>query len=98
MFSCLLAQILPPDPISGGAGWLGAGLLGLVLGWLLFVHLPAKDKQLREIITDKDKQGTDKDDKFTAALREISGVFRDEMVAERKACEERFNSLVMKRS
>src|SRR5258708_1629785 len=33
------------DPISGGAGWGGAGLLGLVLAWLLLVRLPANDKQ-----------------------------------------------------
>ena len=38
------------DPISGGAGWVGAGLLGLVLGWLLLVHLPSKDKQQRDLI------------------------------------------------
>ncbi|SRR6266446_8977556 len=43
----LLADI---DPISGGAGWIGAGLLGAVLCWLLLVHLPAKDKQIRELI------------------------------------------------
>lgn len=45
-----------PDPISGGAGWVGAGLLGVVLAWLLFVHLPAKDKQLKELLEGKDKQ------------------------------------------
>jgi hypothetical protein len=44
----LLAQAA--DPLSGGAGWLGAGLLGAVLAWLCLVHLPAKDKQLREIM------------------------------------------------
>src|SRR5688500_11146399 len=38
------------DPISGGAGWAGAGLLGLVLAWLLLVHLPSKDKQLKDFI------------------------------------------------
>jgi DNA anti-recombination protein RmuC len=43
------------DPISGGAGWVGAGLLGLVLGWLMFIHLPAKDKQLQAVIDNKDK-------------------------------------------
>jgi gas vesicle protein len=42
------------DPISGGAGWVGTGLLGAVLSWLLLVHLPAKDKQLKEIMDSKD--------------------------------------------
>lgn len=39
----LVAQAM--DPISGGAGWIGAGLLGLVLGWLLLKHLPDKDRR-----------------------------------------------------
>jgi hypothetical protein len=51
----LLLQAAQIDPISNGAGWVGAGLLGLVLGWLLLVHLPAKDKQLKEVIDGKDK-------------------------------------------
>jgi len=44
----LIAQIAA-DPISGGAGWIGAGLLGAVLAWLMFVHLPGKDKLIREL-------------------------------------------------
>lgn len=47
---------LGADPISGGAGWVGAGLLGLVLGWLLILHLPAKDKQLKELQDARDNQ------------------------------------------
>ena len=43
----LLAQM---DPITGNSGWIGAGLLGAVLSWLMLVHLPAKDKQIREIM------------------------------------------------
>ncbi len=43
---------MPPDPISGGAGWIGAGLLGLVLSWLLLKHLPDKDKQIRDLMKD----------------------------------------------
>ena len=42
------------DPLSGGAGWFGAGLLGLVLAWLLLRHLPAKDAQIEKLIKDKD--------------------------------------------
>lgn len=56
MLSLLIAQAAAsPEPISGGAGWVGAGLLGLVLGWLLLVHLPAKDKQLTGLVEAKDK-------------------------------------------
>lgn len=38
------------DPLTGGAGWASAGLFGLVLGWLLMIHLPAKDKQITGLI------------------------------------------------
>jgi hypothetical protein len=44
------------DPISGGAGWIGAGLLGAVLAWLMFVHLPGLQKQLKEFVAEKDCQ------------------------------------------
>ena len=45
------------DILLGGAtGWIGAGLLGLVLGWLLLKYLPAKDQQLKEFQEEKDKQ------------------------------------------
>lgn len=57
-----------PDPISGGAGWVGAGLLGLVLGWLLLKHLPAKDQQVKDLVEAKDKQSKDKDDAHAAML------------------------------
>jgi hypothetical protein len=56
----VLAQI---EPISGGAGWIGAGLLGAVLSWLLLVHLPtlykfieAQGKETRALIDSKDLQ------------------------------------------
>lgn len=37
------------EGLAGNAGWAGAGLLGLVLVWLFFFHLPAKDKQVKEL-------------------------------------------------
>ncbi len=61
-FSCLslllglLAQNPVSDSISATSGWVGTGLLGAVLSWLLFVHLPGKDKQLKELMGDKDGQ------------------------------------------
>lgn len=50
----LIAQAT--DPISGGAGWVGAGLLGLVLSWFLFIRLPVQDKLLKDYIAVKDEQ------------------------------------------
>lgn len=48
-YGSLVAQA--SDPISGGAGWVGTGLLGSVLGWLLLKYLPDKDKQLKEMMS-----------------------------------------------
>ena len=31
-------------------GWAGAGLLGLVLGWLMMKHLPEKDRQMAGLL------------------------------------------------
>ena len=59
----MMAQAGSSDPVglAGSSGWFGAGLLGLVLSWLLLVYLPrqdvrndAKDKHLAEILAAKD--------------------------------------------
>lgn len=47
MHEVLFAQA---DALSGGAGWAGAGLLGLVLSWLLLKHLPEKDRQIKDLL------------------------------------------------
>lgn len=54
-----IAQVSGADSLSGGAGWVGAGLLGLVLGWLLIIHLPAKDKQIQTMINGRDQLAKD---------------------------------------
>lgn len=46
MIAVMIAEV---DPISGGAGWVGAGLLGAVLAWLLLVYLPSKDKLTKDM-------------------------------------------------
>lgn len=55
---CLLAQAAAPsvESLAGGSGWVGAGLLGAVLSWLLLWHLPDKDKQLKAVMDAKDAQ------------------------------------------
>lgn len=60
VFFFLVAQ--DGNAITGGAGWVGAGLLGLVLSWLLMVRMPAwdklmdtKDKQIQTLIETRDK-------------------------------------------
>ena len=42
--------IAQTDPLSGGAGWVGAGLLGLVLLWLLMRHLPEQARQVERMV------------------------------------------------
>jgi hypothetical protein len=77
--AAIVAQAVPssPDVISGGAGWAGAGLLGLVLGWLLFVHLPAKDKQIAELVKSRDDM-----------VKELTGSFREGIVESEKRATE----------
>lgn len=52
----------------GGSGWVGAGLLGAVLAWLLLFHLPSKDKQLRELMEAHAKQLDAIVEKHSAAM------------------------------
>lgn len=69
------------DPLSGSwngasaSGWVGAGLLGLVLSWLLLKHLPDKDAQIERIIARHESELTEALDnqrqEFTAALERI---------------------------
>jgi len=66
-----LAQT-PAESLAGGAGWVGAGLLGGVLAWLMFVHLPSKDKQIKELIDGKDSFSNAQREQYLGALREQS--------------------------
>lgn len=81
----LLAQAAAADPITGGAGWLGAGLLGMVLAVVFFVILPAKDRQVKEMIDawakereadrlSRHAQGT----QFQGAMAQVVESYREE--------------------
>lgn len=52
MMLALFAQTT--ELVPGLAPWAGLGAIGLILGWLLLVHLPAKDKQMKEFVEGKD--------------------------------------------
>ena len=67
------------DPVTGGAGWAGAGLLGLVLAWLLFKHLPDKDKQLSGLMDRHDASQKELSATFTNALKEVTQHCKDEL-------------------
>lgn len=70
-------MIADNDPLSGGAGWVGAGLLGAVLAWLMFVHLPAKDKQFEKLTT-SNQERCDAQDK----AHDVRVVAKDSFYAE----------------
>jgi PAS domain S-box-containing protein len=79
------------DPITGGVtGGIigGAGLLGLVLYWLLFVHLPRKDKQLDEKDALKDAVIERLTERYVTAEKLILLHCEATMTVERAACEE----------
>ena len=93
-------MIAQTDSLSGGAGWAGAGLLGLVLFWLLFKHLPAKDAQLKEFVAGKDAAITGVVGTFTAEAKEQRAVYWQaldkiaaEARAERLSCEKNFETI-----
>jgi hypothetical protein len=49
MWPVVLAQTTH-SVLPEASGWVGAGLLGSVLGWLLMKHLPEKDAQIERMI------------------------------------------------
>lgn len=67
----LIAQVAG-ESINQGPQWVGTGLLGGVLGWLLFVYLPAKDKQLKEMTDNHNASLKDLWDKKSTAIRELA--------------------------
>lgn len=71
MFTLLYVIAQAHDPISGGAGWIGAGLLGAVLAWLMMIHLPAKDKQMQSMIDSHVSSMRDLIDKKSATIKDV---------------------------
>lgn len=46
---------VPGDILSGAPAWTGTGLLGAILAWLFFKHLPNKDKQISDLVETRDR-------------------------------------------
>lgn len=89
----VLAQAV--DPISGGAGWVGAGLLGLVLGWFLLVRIPATDKMVREILKERDDEARELRESFSRSLDRVCSEFAREMERERLASGKQFERIAL---
>ena len=86
MIWILLAQVEPLAG-SGVSGWAGAGILGLVLSWLLFVHLPSKDKQLKDLIDTYNTRADTVMDKFTTSLTNAETEFNSALKLVVEHCE-----------
>lgn len=69
----ILAQQSQVEPaiLGGNAGWVGTGLLGAVLSWIFFWHLPAKDKQLKELIDSQLECSREERKNFREALDRV---------------------------
>jgi len=59
-----------PDTGAGWAGWAGFFSSGGVLVWLLFWHLPSKDKQLDKLLEDKSRELEAKDNAYATMVIE----------------------------
>ncbi len=68
-----------PDALAGGSGWAGAGLLGLVLSWVFLVHLPSKDKQLKETMAEHRNELAQQRSDFKVNLDRIAEHCESEM-------------------
>ena len=89
----ILAQNSDPTTLAGGAGWVGAGLLGLVLGWLLLVHLPAKDKQLQQLLDGKDKQMQSILDRKWEMIQKMSADYKESIREVAAHCQQEMSEM-----
>src|SRR5262245_4299391 len=65
-----------PNPIEGGAGWVGASFLGLVLSWLLLKHLPEQLKLIRELLKEFRAEAEAQRAAHDRAVERLSAEFR----------------------
>lgn len=98
------AEDVASGVLSGGAGWVGAGLLGLVLFWLLFRHLPEKDKQMAHFVEKKDDMLKHVANSFseriknvaeqhTTTVKELNAAHKDALDRVVKHCEQEMNTV-----
>ena len=90
--SCqLIAQLTPHDP-AAWSGWSAVGVLVLVLSWLMFRYLPAKDQQsedaqrrsddlIREVVDRHTAEQREQRDAFTQALDRLASHCEGELLA-----------------
>ena len=100
----LFAEEVTSGVLTGGAGWVGASLLGLVLSWLLFKHLPEKDKQMASFVEKKDDMLKHVANSFserikgvaeqhTATVKEMNAAHKEALDRVVKHCEQEMNTV-----
>jgi len=94
MVAMLLAQA--SDPLSGGAGWFGAGLLGLVLCWLLLVHLPAKDKLILTIIESRDNALKEQRNQHSETIKKLGESINSTVERVTEHCKDELDEIATK--
>ena len=82
------------ESLGGTTGWVGTGILGAVLSWLMFIHLPAKDKQLKELLESKDGLIQGMIDRHNANMRDVSVDFKNALEHVTAHCEKEISRLM----
>jgi predicted HicB family RNase H-like nuclease len=88
LFIAIAQAAAPPDIISGGAGWVGTGLLSSVLAWIFFAHIPAKDKQIAALIESHAAQIRELTVAHQEAIKTLVADFRASVTDMDKRCAE----------
>lgn len=99
--STILAQILNPGTNSNLESWAGMGLLGLVLGWVLMIHIPAKDKRDNELINklvvsmeEKDKKLQEKEEKHLEMVMDLTKEYKENLKTVTSHCQEEMKTVI----
>lgn len=92
MLHFLFAQATP-DQVSSLSGWAAAGasvgLLGPVLYWLCYHHIPAKDKMIMDLVKEFREEAKESRQSNEDAITKVCETFSNEMRSERVAGEKR---------
>jgi hypothetical protein len=75
------------------APWTGLGLVALILRWLLYTHLPAKDKQIDDLVTAYNVRQDQKDTAHAQALKESRVDFKESLDKVVSHCAEEMEKL-----
>ncbi len=92
-------------PSSASPGWTTVGLLGSMMYWLLFHHLPGKDRQLLNLISEfraeanAEREARERDRKLHSEIvGSLTAAFKSEMNAERDECARLLDRMANRRS